>query len=195
MKGATVATDNTDSFASDVEGRSPSREELERQLKELDNPSSELDVTEAVDAETDWDDDEEEDLDAIEWQDVESEFLGRAVRLSAPTDVAVTMFQQDMSSRVASGDDKIVIMGDFARQYMHPEDFYEWRTKIQTEAARNPRHAFGVFKRENEKMLETLIGIASDTDSDYIKEELNRSEKRAALKRKKARLKAGQDRR
>lgn len=188
-----MATDNTDVFAADANDTRPTREELEKQLAELDDPATAPERADEIIDAADVDDDD--DAAEPEWLTYHSDFLDRDVRIAAPTDVAVTMFQQDMASRVAQDSEKVVLMGDFARRFVHPADFADWRNRIQAEAEKNPRHAFGVFWRENEKMVEELINVSTTTDSDYLEEEQNRAERRAALKRKQARLKAGQDRR
>lgn len=189
-----MATDNTDTFAAEAAEERPTRADLERQLAELGDTTDTEDILDA-DEDLTVDVEDEEDEAPVEWITIESDIMPHGIRISKPTDVAVTLFQQDMSSRVATDNDKIVLMGDFSRKYVHPQDFYEWRTRIEKKAARNPREAFGVFWHQNEAIVEALLNSASNTDEEFMQAELNRAEKRAALKKKKARLQAGKDRR
>lgn len=185
-----MSKDNTDAFAADAADRRPTREELERQLLEYDRPQdadSGDETTEGTtgtdvavnDAQGDDGDDYSRPL-----VTVHSDFLGRDIQIVKPTDVALTMFQQDMSSGLLSDEDRLGVFGDFCREHVVADDFKDWRFAIRRAAGRAPRNGQVIFYQETEKLMELIVAQTEETDQKAMDEAVNRAERRAAMKRK-----------
>lgn len=185
-----MSKDNTDAFAADAGDRRPTREELERQLQEYDqvqDADSGVEAGEATST-TDVAVNEPEADDGDEYArpmvTVHSEFLGRDIQIVKPTDVAITMFQQDMASGLLSDEERLGVFGDFCREHVVPDDFKDWRFAIRRAAGRNPKNGQVVFYQETERLMELIIDQTEQTDQEAMDAAVNRAERRAALKKK-----------
>lgn len=185
-----MSKDNTDAFAADAGSSRPTREELERQLLEYDRPQggdTDVEATEPAtgtdvavnDAQGDDGDDYSRPL-----VTVHSEFLGRDIQIVKPTDVALTMFQQDMSSGLLSDEERLGVFGDFCREHVVADDFKDWRFAIRRAAGRAPSNGQVIFYQETEKLMELIVAQTEETDQAAMDEAVNRAERRAALKKK-----------
>lgn len=185
-----MSKDNTDAFAADAGDRRPSREELERQLLEYDraqDADSGVETDEATSG-TNVAVNEPEEADGDDYVrplvTVRSEFLGRDIQIVKPTDVAITMFQQDMSSGLLTDEERLGVFGDFCREHVVADDFRDWRLSIRRAAGRAPRNGQVIFYQETEKLMELIVAQTEETDQKAMDEAVNRAERRAAMKKK-----------
>ena len=184
-----MSKDNTDAFAADAGDRRPSREELERQLLEYDRPQEDDSGDETTQDAQGSDvavNEPEEDDDSYSRPlvTVHSEFLGRDIQIIKPTDVAITMFQQDMSSGLLTDEERLGVFGDFCREHVVADDFNDWRLSIRRSAGRNPSNGQVIFYQETEKLMELIVAQTEETDQKAMDEAVNRAERRAAMKKK-----------
>lgn len=182
-----MADVNTSAFESDVMDAEERKRRLNAELASLeaDNPaeSTAADTNLAVPEEDSLDSFDEDDAEPAKQFDSKerSDVLGRNIRYTRPTGVAVAIFQSDAVSSVVSDVERMAAMGDFCREYIHPEDFQEWRRECL-------RRGSGPFFYESmASLVDMLVTNQQEDDEKEWKEAQSRVKRRAALKAKQRR--------
>lgn len=166
--------DSTNYPADAVDNR-PSREELERQLRELD---------EQTDAELVPSGEEDEDTFVRPTVKVHNKFLGREITIVRPTDVDLMLFQNDMGSRSLNDNQRMAKNGDFCRDHVDVDDYDEWERAVRNRAAREPRRGAVIFYEALQELVELIADQTEETDESEMRQATNRAERRAALRAK-----------
>lgn len=180
-----MATDNTDAFAAEVDGARPSREELERQLAELDQEAGqELATADAEQGVGTADDGEEEETYTRPIAQVHNDFLGREIGIVKPTDVDLMMFQNDMGSKVLNDNQRMARNGDFCREHVLADDYEAWEDAVRRAAARDARRGAVIFYEALQELVQQIAEQQQETDEDEMNKAVNRAERRAALRAK-----------
>lgn len=180
-----MATDSTDAFAAEVEGARPSREELERQLAELDQEGGQELATgddgQDYDADTEGDDEDAYTRPIVQ---VRNDFLGREIGIIKPTDVDLMMFQNDMGSKVLNDNQRMARNGDFCREHVVADDYEAWEDAVRRRAAREPRRGAVIFYEALQELVQQIAEQQEETDETEMNKAVNRAERRAALRAK-----------
>lgn len=182
-----MADVNTSAFESDVMDAEERKRRLNAELAalEADNADAAPDTSLAVSDEGSLDSFDEDDAEPVKQFDSEerSDVLGRNIRYARPTGVAVAIFQSDAVSSVVSDVERMAAMGDFCREYIHPEDFQAWRRECL-------RRGSGPFFYESmASLVDMLVTNQQEDDEKEWKETQSRVKRRAALKAKQRREK------
>ncbi|HHK7797317.1 TPA: hypothetical protein ACQXVA_002052, partial [Streptococcus pneumoniae] len=174
-----MANDKAAAFKADVESAEDRREQLRRELAELDG-DADAPVAEHGDLSVD-------SFDGIdpETVEVESKMLGRTLLVTRPTSAEMTLFASDVSSRLINDVQRTAIMSDFCQTHIDPEDFLAWRDEVL-------RRGSSLFFYESiAAMVDMLEELVVDNDSEQEWESFaNRQERRKAEREKAARQKA-----
>lgn len=185
-------TDHTDAFEADLEVGQTAEERraaLEAELAALDDePGAAVAVASSSEVADDEPEAAAEETHGAEFT-FSSHALGIDVTLWRPTDVDVTLFQQDSASQVLDDAERLGATGDFVREHMPPAQWRAWRRAIQQAARRNPKIGGRVFYESVAEALNALIENVDETDEKEMDAALNREQRRAALKAKQARAK------
>lgn len=165
----------THATTSDAVDTRPTREELERQLQELDT-QAEADLAPTTD--------EDDDAFTRPTVQVHNKFLGRDITIIRPTDVDLMMFQNDMGSRSLNDSQRMARNGDFCRDHVDTDDYEEWSLAVRDRAARDPRRGAVVFYEALQELVEIIADQTEQTDENEMKQATNRAQRRAALRAK-----------
>lgn len=179
-----MATDSTDAFAAEVEGARPSREELERQLAELDQEAGQELATADGEQEVGATEGDDEDAYTRPIVQVRNDFLGREIGIIKPTDVDLMMFQNDMGSKVLNDNQRMARNGDFCREHVVADDYEAWEDAVRRRAAREPRRGAVIFYEALQELVQQIAEQQEETDETEMNKAVNRAERRAALRAK-----------
>lgn len=186
-----MATDQTDAFAADAGTVTPSREELERQLAELDRQMAPEDAgTTVAVSEPSGVDSVVQDEEAAprETITVYNELLGRDITIIPPTDVDVMFYNQRMESRRLSDSKRMAATGDFCADHINEDDYFDWEMAIRSRADREPNKGLVFFAEALEELMNQIVDSSKNTDDSELKQATNRAQRRAALRAKKQRV-------
>lgn len=188
-----MSTDNTAAFEADLEqsgSATDRRAELQAELEALDHqtpattPAPASGAVEVPEDAAEGGSGATEPLHGEEFTFTSSALDGMEVTLWRPTDVAVTLFQQDSASQVLDDADRLGATGDFVREHMPMYQWREWQRAIKQAARRNPRIGGRVFYEAVSEALTALLEHVDETDTAEMDAALNRAQRRAALKEK-----------